>query len=185
MPLACAGNHASIAASSVLPNVAYPDAWIAAAMSRCSQILLSAIASLWLSMPSFADSLVLHGSNTIGEKLAPNLVISWLESRGCKLLERKSPVLDHLVLHAECAGKPLQVDIHAYGTGTGFAELLAERAGQPPPAWTATTGPLPEPFFVVAWADRPGFTRDLCLNESPEPLKRRNLFAPPDFLEMA
>jgi len=128
MPLACAGNHASIAASSVLPNVAYPDAWIAAAMSRCSQILLSAIASLWLSMPSFADSLVLHGSNTIGEKLAPNLVISWLESRGCKLLERKSPVLDHLVLHAECAGKPFQVDIHAYGTGTGFAELLAERA---------------------------------------------------------
>ncbi|NNJ13692.1 hypothetical protein EKD04_025535 [Chloroflexales bacterium ZM16-3] len=64
-------------------------------------------------------------------------------------------------------------------------ELLAERAGQPPPAWTATIGSLPEPFFAVAWAERPGFTRDLCLNESPEPLKRRNIFAPPTFLMMA
>ena len=76
-------------------------------------------------------------------------------------------------------------DPRILAAAASLIELLAERAGQPPPAWTATTGPLPEPFFVVAWADRPGFTRDLCLNESPEPLKRRNLFAPPDFLEMA
>ncbi|WP_129630277.1 hypothetical protein [Candidatus Oscillochloris fontis] len=39
-------------------------------------------------------------------------------------------------------------------------------------------------FFALPWAERPGFTRDLCLNESPEPLKRRNIFAPPNFLEM-
>jgi len=63
--------------------------------------------------------------------------------------------------------------------------LLAERGGQPPPAWTATIGSLPEPFFAVAWADRPGFTRDLCLNESPEPLRLHNIFAPPNFLMMA
>jgi hypothetical protein len=63
-------------------------------------------------------------------------------------------------------------------------ELLAERARQQPPSWTAGVGPLPEPFFAVAWADRPGFTRDLCLNESPEPLRRHNIFAPPNFLEM-
>jgi hypothetical protein len=64
-------------------------------------------------------------------------------------------------------------------------ELLAERAGQPPPDWTASVGPLPEPFFVMRRAERPGFTRDLCLNESPGPLRRRNIFAPPNFLEMA
>jgi hypothetical protein len=43
----------------------------------------------------------------------------------------------------------------------------------------------PSPFFALAWAERPGFTRDLCLAESPEPLKRRNIFAPPNFLMMA
>ncbi|NJN15276.1 MAG: hypothetical protein HC822_02720 [Oscillochloris sp.] len=66
-----------------------------------------------------------------------------------------------------------------------LVELLAQRARQEPPAWTATVGALPEPFFAVEWAERPGFTRDLCLNESPEPFKRRNIFAPPNFLEMA
>jgi hypothetical protein len=66
-----------------------------------------------------------------------------------------------------------------------LVELLADRAQQPPPAWTAAVGALPEPFFVMRRAERPGFTRDLCLNESPEPLKRRNIFAPPNFLEMA
>lgn len=66
-----------------------------------------------------------------------------------------------------------------------LVELLAERAGQQPPSWTASVGMLSEPFFAVAWADRPGFTRDLCLNESPEPLRRHNIFAPPNFLEMA
>ena len=64
-------------------------------------------------------------------------------------------------------------------------ELLAERAGQPPPAWTAAVDPLPAPFFVMRQAARPGFTRDLCLHESPEPLRQRNIFAPPNFLEMA
>jgi hypothetical protein len=66
-----------------------------------------------------------------------------------------------------------------------LVELLAERAGQEPPAWTTSVGPLPELFFVLPWAEHPGFTRDLCLAESPEPLKRRNIFAPPNFLEMA
>ena len=62
--------------------------------------------------------------------------------------------------------------------------LLALRKGQAPPAWTADVGALPEPFFVMERADRPGFTRELCLNEAPEPLKKRNIFAPPNFLVM-
>ena len=66
-----------------------------------------------------------------------------------------------------------------------LVELLAERAYQEPPAWTATIGPLAEPFFVMRRAERPGFTRDLCLNESPEPFQRRNIFSPPNFLMMA
>ncbi len=65
-----------------------------------------------------------------------------------------------------------------------LVELLAGRFNQPPPTWTTSSGSLGEPFFALPWAERPGFTRDLCLNESPEPLKRRNIFAPPNFLEM-
>ena len=66
-----------------------------------------------------------------------------------------------------------------------LVELLAQRTHKQPPAWTAAVGALPEPFFVMRRAERPGFTRDLCLAESPEPLRRRNIFAPPNFLEMA
>jgi phosphate transport system substrate-binding protein len=75
-----------------------------------------------------ADRLVLHGSNTIGERLAPNLVEAWLKSRGCDAPKRSSPKLDHLVIESSCGERRLHVEIHAYGTGTGFAELLAGRA---------------------------------------------------------
>lgn len=81
--------------------------------------------------------------------------------------------------------QPDTTDPRLLTVAAALVELLAERGGQPPPAWTATIGSLPEPFFAVAWADRPGFTRDLCLNESPEPLRQHNIFAPPNFLMMA
>lgn len=65
-----------------------------------------------------------------------------------------------------------------------LVELFALRGHEESPAWTAAVGPLAEPFFVMRRAERPGFTRDLCLSESPEPFKRRNIFAPPNFLHM-
>lgn len=81
--------------------------------------------------------------------------------------------------------QPATDDPRILTVAAALVELLAQRANQEPPAWTATVGALPEPFFVMRRAERPGFTRDLCLNESPEPFKRRNIFAPPNFLEMA
>lgn len=80
--------------------------------------------------------------------------------------------------------QPDSDDPRILSVAAALVELLAQRANQEPPDWTAAVGALPEPFFAVEWAERPGFTRDLCLNESPEPLKRRNIFAPPNFLEM-
>lgn len=74
------------------------------------------------------DQLVLHGSNTIGEHLAPNLVQAWLERRGCERIERSSLGVDQLRISADCETQPMQVDIHALGTGTGFAELKSGRA---------------------------------------------------------
>lgn len=87
--------------------------------------------------------------------------------------------------HFAAMPQPDTNDLRILSVAAALVELLAQRARQEPPTWTAAVGALPEPFFVMEWAERPGFTRDLCLNESPEPLKRRNIFAPPNFLEMA
>lgn len=81
--------------------------------------------------------------------------------------------------------RPDTHDPRVLTAAAALLELFALRAQQHPPSWSQFVGPLPEPFFVMAWAERPGFTRDLCLAESPEPLKRRNIFSPPNFLEMA
>ena len=67
----------------------------------------------------------------------------------------------------------------------GIVELLAVRTGQPAPNWTASIGAAAEPYFLVAAAERLPSLRQLCQDESPEPLKRRRLFAPPNFLTWA
>jgi hypothetical protein len=61
-------------------------------------------------------------------------------------------------------------------------ELFAERLGQQPPSWTAEVAPLPAPLFLVEWP-RMKRLRDMCERESPEPLRKRNLFAPSTYLE--
>lgn len=80
--------------------------------------------------------------------------------------------------------RPPTNDPRVLTAAAALVDVLAQQADQAPPSWTADIGALPEPFFAVAWAERPGFTRDLCLNEAPEPFKRRNIFAPPNFLHM-
>lgn len=80
--------------------------------------------------------------------------------------------------------RPQTRDRRVLTVAAALVELLAQRANQPPPPWTSTIGGLPEPFFVMRRAERPGFSRDLCLTESPSPLKQRNIFSPPDFLSM-
>jgi hypothetical protein len=80
--------------------------------------------------------------------------------------------------------EPVVDDSRIGSAAAAIVELLALRASQAAPPWTVKYNGLAEPFFVMRRAERPGFTRDLCLNESPEPLRRRNIFAPPNFLEM-
>jgi len=66
-----------------------------------------------------------------------------------------------------------------------IVELLAERTGQSAPSWTSSAGELADPFFLVAAAERMSGLRTLCERESPEPLRKRRLFAPPTFLTWA
>lgn len=64
-------------------------------------------------------------------------------------------------------------------------ELLAERTGQAPPAWAARVPAAPEPVFLVKAALSMPRLRRLCEQEGPEPLRRRRILAPPEFLTFA
>ena len=64
-------------------------------------------------------------------------------------------------------------------------ELLAARTNQNAPEWTATIGPASEPVFLLKAAGTMKRLRALCLAESPEPLRKRGFYAPPDYLDFA
>jgi hypothetical protein len=67
----------------------------------------------------------------------------------------------------------------------GLLELIAERTGQAAPSWTRDIGAMPELFLLLEAASRMKRLRALCENESPGPLRKRGLLAPPDFLTFA
>jgi hypothetical protein len=66
-----------------------------------------------------------------------------------------------------------------------LVELFCSRLGQPPPPWSSDVGPLASPVFLLRAAATMKRLRLLCEQESPEPLRRRNLFAPAEFLQFA
>lgn len=80
---------------------------------------------------------------------------------------------------------PLGLDPTASALAAGVTELLASRTGQIPPAWTAKVPPAPHRVFLIRAAETMPRLRDLCEREGPEPLRRRGLFAPPEFLTHA
>ena len=80
---------------------------------------------------------------------------------------------------------PRSDDPRRRAVAASLVELLAQRANQAPPAWASGVPSLPEPFFLVEAASRMRHLRSLCLAESPEPLRKRGLLAPPNFLAFA
>lgn len=67
----------------------------------------------------------------------------------------------------------------------GVAEMLAQRANQPPPSWTSRIPQSPTKVWLVGWAESMPRLRELCETEGPEPLRRRQVLAPPEFLTVA
>jgi hypothetical protein len=63
-------------------------------------------------------------------------------------------------------------------------ELLATRAGQVPPAWTERVGPAPAPVFLVKSAKTSKAMHKASLESTPECLKKRNIFALRDYLNV-
>jgi hypothetical protein len=78
--------------------------------------------------------------------------------------------------------RPVTSDAQVLGTAAALVELLADHAGQTPPAWTCEIGSVPRPVFLLKAASTMPRLRALCESESPEPLRRRGLFAPPEYL---
>lgn len=81
--------------------------------------------------------------------------------------------------------RPSTQDMRLVVVSAALVELLALRNNQTPPAWTKEIGPMKEPFFLLESATRMKRLRVLCETQSPEPMRKRLLYAPPHFLEFA
>lgn len=81
--------------------------------------------------------------------------------------------------------RPSTDDARLLVVSAALVELLAQRDNQVPPAWTKEIGALQEPFFMLESATRMKRLRVLCETQSPEPMQKRLLYAPPHFLEFA
>ena len=66
-----------------------------------------------------------------------------------------------------------------------IVELLADRAGMPPPVWTATVGASGEPLVLDPGLEQMPRSFEFAQTDGPSPLRRRNLIALPDFLHVA
>jgi len=81
--------------------------------------------------------------------------------------------------------RPQTNDTRVLALSASLAELLASRQHQTPPAWTKEIGALQEPFFLLQSAETMKRLRALCETQSPEPMRKRRLYAPPNFLDFA
>jgi hypothetical protein len=66
-----------------------------------------------------------------------------------------------------------------------LVELLAQRRHEPPPSWTADAAPLPSPRWLTPIAARHPDLARRCIEDGPEPLRRRRLWAMPEYLSVA
>ena len=80
---------------------------------------------------------------------------------------------------------PENVSAEELSLAAAVAELMAERSGSPAPMWTRDISANARRVFLVRAAKNMPRLRKLCEEEGPEPLRRRQFFAPPDFLTVA
>ena len=81
--------------------------------------------------------------------------------------------------------KPSGLDSLGLAVAASVVEMMAGRHGKRPPKWTEAVPAAPRPMYLVRAAESLPRLRRLCEEEGPEPLRRRGLLAPPDFLTSA
>jgi hypothetical protein len=67
----------------------------------------------------------------------------------------------------------------------GMVELLATRGGALPPRWTGDIGAEDQPLVLDPGLERMPRSFERARTAGPEPLRKRNLIALPDFLDVA
>ncbi len=91
----------------------------------CFFVLLTGLPSATFAQPD----LRLHGSNTVGEELAPALIRGWFEAEGySRVQEIETAPLERLFTGINAAGQTLSVELHAHGSSTGFSGLARSEA---------------------------------------------------------
>lgn len=80
---------------------------------------------------------------------------------------------------------PRGLDALGIAVAAAVVELMAARHGAEAPSWTRAVPAAPQRTFLVRAAESLPRLRRLCEEEGPEPLRRRGLLAPPDFLTAA
>ena len=81
--------------------------------------------------------------------------------------------------------RPDDLDGDELRVAAGVAELLAARSEQRAPTWTADVPESCSEVCLVKAALTMPRLRALCVLEGPEPLRRRGILAPPEFLDVA
>ena len=81
--------------------------------------------------------------------------------------------------------KPAGLSDQELAVAAGIVELLAARAGATAPAWTSTVGALEEMVILDPGLEEMPRSYARAKAAGPEPLRRRNLIASPDFLDVA
>jgi len=81
--------------------------------------------------------------------------------------------------------RPTGMDAEQLAIAAGIVELLAKRSGQESPCWTVDVGESPRRIYLVRAAESMPRLRQLCEKEGPEPLRKRQIMAPPEFLSVA
>lgn len=85
----------------------------------------------------------------------------------------------------ECVEQPVEVDDREMSVAAALVELLASRAGGAPPAWTTTVGPVRDLLVLDPGLETMPRSFARAKANGPEPLRKRNLIALPDFLDFA
>lgn len=88
-------------------------------------------------------------------------------------------------LQWEQLAQPLGLSDREMSVAAGIVELLASRAGGTPPRWTKTVGAVREPLILDPGLEQMPRSFARAKTDGPEPLRKRNLIALPDFLNVA
>jgi hypothetical protein len=88
-------------------------------------------------------------------------------------------------LEWERVARPGGLDEREMTVAAGIAELLAYRAGAAPPSWTIAVGAQVDLIVLDPGLEEMPRSFERARTSGPEPFRKRNLVALPDFLDVA